>query len=353
MVDELSWEDHELLARIAQRSYVDGRTQEEIAREFGLSRPKVQRLLERARLTGVVDIHIQAPPGVNLELERELRTVFSLSDAIVCPGAADPDARREGVARGAAAYLDRRLADGTVVAVSHGRDVGELPRFFRPSRRSGCTFASAMGGSPRVDHPTNPNEICRSLAEKCGGRAESLYAPAYVENVEMRDQLLEQEAVAHTLDVAARASVGLVGIGGTDDNCTMVRSGCLSLDEIARLRDDGAVGDILGNYVDVHGNLIAAPHGDRLIALTINDLRRIDTVIAVVSGAEKPFAILGALRAHVIDVLVVDEDNARRVLDLADDPSATRNHGSRVGQVSSHGEPTGPSALRTGSSGSR
>ena len=49
MAEELSWDDHELLARIAHRSYVDGRTQEEIAHEFGLSRPKVQRLLERAR----------------------------------------------------------------------------------------------------------------------------------------------------------------------------------------------------------------------------------------------------------------------------------------------------------------
>jgi DNA-binding transcriptional regulator LsrR (DeoR family) len=39
------------------------RTQEEIAREFGLSRRKVQRLLERARWSGVVDIRIAAPPG--------------------------------------------------------------------------------------------------------------------------------------------------------------------------------------------------------------------------------------------------------------------------------------------------
>ena len=32
-------EEFELLARIAHRYYIDGRTQEEAAREFGLSRP--------------------------------------------------------------------------------------------------------------------------------------------------------------------------------------------------------------------------------------------------------------------------------------------------------------------------
>ncbi len=91
----------------------------------------------------------------------------------------------------------------------------------------------------------------------------------------------------------------------------MVRSGCLSLAEIRRLREQGAVGDILGNYVDIDGRVIASPHSERLIALSIDDLRRIETVVAVVSEVEKPLAILGVLRAGVVDVLVVDEANAR------------------------------------------
>ncbi len=322
MPEDLRQDDYELLARIAHRYYMDSRTQEEIATEFALSRPKVQRLLERARWSGVVDIHIEAPPWLHLDLETQLRDTFRLSDAIVSPSRTDPQSQREAVARSAARYLERKLRDGTVVAVSHGRDTGEVPRFFRPGRRLDCMFVSAMGGSTRVDAPTNPNEICRALAERCGGRAESLYAPAYVESAEMRDRLLEQEAVAHTLRVAAQASVALVGIGGTDDGCTMVRSGCLSLDEIARLRAARAVGDVLGNYVDAHGNLIAAPHSSRLVALSVDDLRRIDTVVAVVSEAEKPHAILGILRAGVVDVLIVDEGNARAVLDLARDSAA-------------------------------
>ncbi len=316
MREELSSEEHELLARIARRSYVDGWTQEAIAREFGLSRQKVQRLLDRARATGVVEIHIEAPPGVNLELEGDLITAFGLTEAIVTPDRPDPESRRAAVARSAARYLERHLRSGAVVAVGHGRDTGEVPRFFRPAGRLDCTFVSAMGGSPRVDTPTNPNEIGRVLAEKSGGRVESLYAPAYVESGEMRDRLLQQEAVAHTLAVAAQANVALVGIGGTNDDCTMVRSGCLSLDEIARLRDQGAVGDILGNYVDVRGAPIASPHHDRLVALSLEQLRRIAGVVAVASEAEKPLAILGVLRAAAVNVLIVDETNARAVLAL-------------------------------------
>ncbi len=316
-LDDLSSDDFELLARIAHRSYVDGRTQEEIAREYGLSRPKVQRLLERARTSGVVDIRIASPPWLHLDLEDRLRAEFHLAGAIVAPHRADAQSQREAVARVAAQFLEHRLHGGAVVAVGHGRDTGEVPRFFRPRRRVDCEFISAMGGSPHVATPTNPNEISQALAAAARGRSRSLYAPAYVESADVRDRLREQDAVAHALDAAAAASMALVGIGSVDDNCTMVRSGCLSIDEVARLRSQGAVGDILGNYVDAAGHVIASPHSERLIALSLDDLNRIACVVAVVSEAEKPLAIHGVLRAGVVDVLIVDERNANAVLELA------------------------------------
>ena len=174
-----------------------------------------------------------------------------------------------------------------------------------------------MGGSPLADSPTNPNEIARRLADRCGGGAMGLYAPAYVESERMRDQLLRQPAVAETLRAAARASVALVGIGGTDDDATMVRSGCFSVEEIRRLRAAGAVGDVLGNYVDVDGGCLDSAETGRLVGLGLAELRAIDTVVVVVSEAEKPFAILGVLRTGVVDVLVVDEGNARFLLERA------------------------------------
>ena len=72
-----------------------------------------------------------------------------------------------------------------------------------------------------------------------------------------------------------------------------------------------------GNYVDVDGALIASPHSGRLVGLTIDDLRGIDHVVAIVSGVEKPRAILGVLRAGIVDVLITDETNARTVIGLA------------------------------------
>lgn len=339
MTEQLDRDEFELLARIAHRYHVDGLTQEAIARERGLSRPAVQRLLERARTRGVVDIHVEAPPWLHLDLEAQLTRTFGLDAAVVSPARADPDAQREEAARAAARDLEARVTDGTTIAISHGRDAAELARFFRPRRPLRCTFVSAMGGAPRVDSPTNPNEICRALADRCDGRAVSLYAPAYVGNSRTRNELLEEDAISETLRLAAGASVALVGIGGIDDDCTMVRSGCFSLEEIERLRGLGAVGDVLGNYVDEAGRPIDSPATSRLIGLSIDDLRRIATVVAVVSEPEKPRALLGVLRTGVVRVLIVDERNARMVLALSEsvprgDRAASRRPGGEAGNAS-------------------
>jgi DNA-binding transcriptional regulator LsrR (DeoR family) len=317
MPDDARRDESELLVRIAHRYWVDELTQEEIAREFALSRPKVQRLLDRARATGIVEIRVQTPPWLRLDLERELRTAFGLADAIVAPERPDPASQRDAVGLVAARHLERRLADGMVVAVSHGRDAGRVPPHFGTRRPVAATFVPAMGGSPHVEAPTNPDEIARALAERCGGRSVPLFAPAYLESPEARDVLVGQETVARALDLAARADIALVGIGGIDDGCTMVRSGCLSVAEIAVLRQRGAVGDLAGNYVDVDGRPVLSAHRDRLVALSLEELRGIDTVIAVASEPEKPLAILGMLRSGVIDVMIVDPANARAVLDLA------------------------------------
>ncbi|MCU0505736.1 MAG: MarR family transcriptional regulator [Chloroflexi bacterium] len=316
--------DAERLARVAHRYYHEGQTQAQIAAGLGVSRPTVQRLLQRARAEGMVDIRIAVPPGLHLDLETSLRGRFSLVDAIVTDGAADPIVSRENAARAAAMCLQDRLVAGMTVAVGHGRDTSEVARFVRPDRPVACTFVSAMGGSPRADAPTNPDDIGRALALATGGRAVALFAPAYVESAELRDRLRAQEAVAAALAVAAVAEIAVVGIGGVDDGCTMVRAGCIPPAEIARLRSVGAVGDVLGNYVDREGRTVPSPYRDRLIGLSLDDLRRIPLVIAVASEPEKPAAIAGVLRAGVVDIVVVDEDNARAALGSAHagDPSA-------------------------------
>ena len=87
--------------------------------------------LKRARQVGIVAIHLEAPVWLRLDLEGGLCDTFGLSEAVVSVAQADPQAERNAVAQRAAQYLERRLRNGNVVAVSHGRATGAVARFFR------------------------------------------------------------------------------------------------------------------------------------------------------------------------------------------------------------------------------
>ena len=61
-----------LLHKVAKAYYEDGLTQRVIGQRFGLSRIKVSRLLSQAREERIVQITINTPPALNVDLERQL-----------------------------------------------------------------------------------------------------------------------------------------------------------------------------------------------------------------------------------------------------------------------------------------
>lgn len=163
----------------------------------------------------------------------------------------------------------------------------------------------------------NPNNICSNLAAQARGHAQSLYAPAYVEGRRARDMLIVQDTIRETLTQAKRADLAILGIGTPTDDAILVQAGCLSVAEAQRLREIGAVGEVLGNYFDEEGREITSDLDERLIGLTLKDLQRIPKVIAVAGETEKSRAILGALRTGAVGMLVTECKNALAVLRLA------------------------------------
>ncbi len=309
--------DIELMTRVASQYYLEGMTQEAVARSLRLSRPKVGRLLDRARTAGIVEITVNVHPDIALKVEGALESEFGLDQVILVNDQSDELGQRASVARAAAGFLKRQLIDGDVVALGMGRNVGAVPDFIGAPAPRGATFVSAIGGSPLVDSDVNPNEICRQLAEAFRGTAEMLYAPAYAETSEVRDAFMQHDAVRDGLARARAASVALIGVGNARDDSAVVRMGCFSVAEMRSLRDRGAVGDILGSFFNANGHVVVDGIGDRVVAIERADLESTDCVVAVCSERDKSEAILGALRSGMVNVLVTNLSTARAVVDLA------------------------------------
>jgi DNA-binding transcriptional regulator LsrR (DeoR family) len=322
-VHSIQWDKEntsfELLSRVARLYYLEGKTQKQVGEELGYSRQKVQRLLQEARELRIVEIHVHSVPFLHTELESKLRELFNLKDVLIAPSHPDDQYRRYSVARAAANYLERILSPGMIVAVGLGRNASEIASFFRPLQPIDCTFVSAMGGSPNVGSKINPNQICGTFASKADGQAVMLYAPAYVESQIVRKTLMEQEAVKKTLNIARQADVAVMGIGTADNESILVRAGCVSQAEVTRLRSIGAVGNVLGNYFDREGHSLKSDLDGRLIALSKKDLLNVPLVIAAASERDKALPVLAALRARVVDTLIVDCDLGLEVLRLVGD----------------------------------
>jgi DNA-binding transcriptional regulator LsrR (DeoR family) len=313
--DELT-QDVELMTRVASLYYLEDSTQGEIAGALSLSRPKVGRLLKRAREEGIVEIAVHTHPALSMRLEAELTRRFGLRQALLVSDQRDPETQRAQLARMVANFLTRSLHEGAVVAVGMGRNTGAVPDQVGNVPPRGCAFISAIGGSPLVGQPINPNDICRRLADRFGGTSESLYAPAYAASRPVRDSFLSHGDIRQTLDRAAQADFALVGVGDARDDSAVVRMGCFSVEEMGHLREMHAVGDILGFFFDVAGRPVADGMESRVVGLDPEALRRIPSVIATASEAGKTPALLGALRAGIVDVLATSIANARAVLEL-------------------------------------
>ncbi|TVU89841.1 sugar-binding transcriptional regulator [Vreelandella titanicae] len=309
--------DIDLMTEISTLYYVQGETQEAIANRLGHSRVRIGRLLKRAQAEGIVDVRVRLHPAVSVEIEQELKRRFGLKRALIALDNADPDVQRSSVASLVADHLSRSLTDGQIVAVGMGRNVAAVADNVFLAESLKVSFVCAIGGSLRAGEHMNPDHICRRLASRFGGDSETLYAPALVQNGELRDALYENSTVRQTLDRARRADTALIGVGDVSEDSNMVRMGWFSAQEIAEARLSGTVGDMMGyDFIDIHGKPSATQMQGRVVGLNIQDLTRIPDVIAIASENTKAVGILGALRTGVIDTLATSVTNAHTILRL-------------------------------------
>ncbi|RXJ74446.1 DNA-binding protein [Veronia nyctiphanis] len=314
-------DDTDLLTQVAVLYYQQGATQEEISKQFGVSRAKVSRLLRRAREEGIVEITVKFHPVHSAQLEQRLVTKFNLKRALIALDQPDAKEQRNQVAAQVSSYLDTNLQDGMVVAVGQGQNVACVADHPGVVSHRKARFVCAIGGTHRSGDTINADHICRRLAKKFGGSSETLYAPAYVDSHEMRDMFITHQNISETLSQARKAEFALVGIGDMNENSHMVKMGFFSAQEFVEARlNDGIVGDIGGfDFFKLNGNRADTLIQDRVVGLQMADLKSIPNVIAIASESRKALSMLGALRTGAIDILATNANCALALLNMVED----------------------------------
>ena len=296
----LSVEKQRRLAHVARRYYLEGWKQSDIARELGVSRPMISRLLTEARELGVVEIRIHDPEAGTDGLLERLRRSASLRGGLLVEDGADGDATNRLLSQGAVALL--RQLDARRLGVGWGHLIGQLVSWLEENPQPDSTVTDIC---PLVGNASIParnyqsNENVRLIAQQLGASPHFIYLPALPEGLEEKQLLCSTEIYRQICQQWDQMDTALVNIGdypSSPDFASLVRYGDL-------LQQEHTCGRLLIYYFNEAGKVIQSSQ-DFAIQIPLDALRRCPNVIGVCSANTSARALRGALNSGILTHLV-------------------------------------------------
>jgi deoxyribonucleoside regulator len=308
--------DELLSIRAAELYYEENQTQDEIGVILRLTRWKVGRLLASAKANGFIRIEIVHPRARRLPIERRLRESTGLTDAIVVSSAGvSSDAEVQSrTAQAAADYLTSLRPVPRTLGISWGRTLHDVSLHLKQGWAPGVNVVQINGGVSLNQRTGTAASTAVTIAHKADGSAALLPSPAILERLETKQAMEADRTIAGVLALARNAQAYLFSAGQADANSALVDSGYLTVDQINDLVARGAVGDIVGRYIDKNGRIVDPELNERTVGIQIDQLRRAPLAIAVIAGQSKHAIARAVVRNGLCTVLVTDEDTANALL---------------------------------------
>lgn len=304
--------DEQLQVRIAWHYYVEGLTQKEIAEKLGINRVRVNRLLAASRASRLVQVQINSRLSNCVTLEQQLIQLFALQEAIVVPSSDDPDLIQESIGFATGNWISDNISQIRSIGIGWGRTLRLSLRSIRGSSMPDLSVVSLLGSLTRGDG-TNTFEIAYRFADIFDAQRYYLAAPVFASSRALRDSILAEDELRMVIDRAKNVDTALLSVGDLSMKSLMVRLTPVK-DHIRDLQRAGAVGDILGHFLDRDGNVIDHPLNQRVIGLEFADLSHIDRVVLASGGMHKLDILRAVLQRKLIHVLIVDETTAQHLV---------------------------------------
>ena len=301
-------------ARAAWLYYHEELTQGEVARELNVSRSTVTRLLQRAKLEGLVSIKLNVTAGL-FQAERSLERIFRLERVRLVPATADDAMQKRWLGHVAAELLATAVSDGSIVAVGWGTTLLAMTAsLLGHAPSAGTQVVPLVGGLHNALVGTETNEIAKLVAQHFDAAMRPLLAPIYVQNAATALSLANDPGIRDALELARRASLAIYSLGALHNDTTLFKFGHITAAQKEFLERHGAVGDIACRWIDQRGQPIELPPSIHPIGIALDDLRRIPQRLAVAGGKAKGDVVLASLRGGYVTTLVTDERTAEYLL---------------------------------------
>ena len=307
-----------MMLRVAQLYYEDEFKQADISNRLHISQATVSRLLKRAEEEGVVRVTLAVPRGTYPQLEGALRQRYGVDEAIVAECYEDrEEAILSAIGAAAAHYLEATLREGDVIGISSWSvSLLRMVDAIHPMKRVRAErVVQTLGGIGDPSVQSHATQLTTQLAALIGAEPQLLPAQGVVSSSAARLVMVGDLYVRAAMEQFRRLTVALVGIGALQPSLMLANSGNAFTDEELRdLARRGAVGDIGLGFFDRKGAPVHGPLDERVIAITLEELKVTPRVIGVAGGERKVEAIRACLTGQLVNVLVTDKFTAQKLL---------------------------------------
>lgn len=305
------------LAQLAREHYVQGSSKVELGKAHGLSRFQIARLLQEAVDSGVVTISIEADATDEDGMAEQLAAALGLSSAIVVEDDNESDAAQR-MGRAALSYVDRRARPGMRIGLAWSRTLDAAAEFAPALPR--CTVVQLAGALQLGSHRPSSGIFAR-LGQDAAVTMVRLPAPLLVTEAETAADLSALPEISGALAAADDLDLAVISVAAWAEEQSSVWEKC-SPEQRAAGVADGAVAEASGRLFNAAGADVDTID-DRVIAVTLDQLRNAATTVGVARGAQRAEAVRAACAAGILDVAIVDEALAREILDPAGSQSQT------------------------------
>jgi deoxyribonucleoside regulator len=179
------------------------------------------------------------------------------------------------------------------------------------------TIVQAMGNVGHEAMDIDFNVMAMAAANAFSANVNLLNAPAILGSGTVNELIEANPSIRKALRIAQTADIYLFGIGSISSDLIFTRGGIFKQEDIEHLRQDGSIGDICARFFDINGREVASSFRERIVGITLANLRSGALTIGVAGGPDKVLPLIGALHGNLIKVLITDELTAKGILDYA------------------------------------
>ncbi|WP_339860029.1 sugar-binding transcriptional regulator [Thalassospira alkalitolerans] len=309
-------ESEAFLAEVCWHYFINEMTQSEVARLLGITRLRVNQAIKTARETGLVRVEIQSFHTTRLSLQQRLKNRLDLAEVIVAPANREAHDYHQPVGAALAALLANGLREGQwkSIGVSWGmtlkNTITRLPRLSLPE----VEIVSMIGGTSE-GASFNAFGVASGFADRLGAKYALFAAPIYLSPSADRSIFLSDAVFQRHLKKLTILDVAVLVAGDLSDKSFLMSSAVPPHVTAGDLAAKGAVGDILGRFLNAHGNEIDHEINSCAVGMDLEELSKVPERVLAAAGKHKVEIIIAAIRRGLVTTLVTDDITAELILE--------------------------------------